>query len=119
MAVNIVNVTGIEGKTKTGTVPDTLTSIFGTITTSQVYKINTVVISNITGDTVTDISVVINDGTADKYIASTVSVPADATLIVSSKDTAFYLEPGYSLKLLASAASALDYSISYELITDA
>ena len=51
------------------------------------------------------------------FIAKTVSVPADATLVVL--DTPIYLMEGDVLKGGASAASDLDLIISYESIDDA
>mgnify|MGYP001263716716 CR=1 FL=1 len=54
---------------------------------------------------------------ATVYIAKTVAVPADATLVVS--DTPIYLMEGDVLKGGASAASDLDLFISYEVLDDA
>ena len=51
------------------------------------------------------------------YLAKTVSVPADATLVLS--DTPIYLMEGDILKGGASAASDLDLFISYEVLDDA
>jgi len=54
---------------------------------------------------------------ATVYLAKTVSVPADATLVLV--DTPIYLMEGDILKGGASAASDLDLFISYEVINDA
>ena len=54
---------------------------------------------------------------ATVYIAKTVSVPADSTLVVS--DGPIYLMEGDVLKGGASAASDLDLFVSYEIIDDA
>ena len=56
-------------------------------------------------------------GSATVYLAKTVSVPADATLVIS--DTPIYLMEGDILKGGASAASDLDLFISYEVLNDA
>jgi len=56
-------------------------------------------------------------GSATVYLAKTVSVPADATLVIS--DTPIYLMEGDILKGGASAASDLDLFISYEVLDDA
>jgi len=50
-------------------------------------------------------------------IVSTVSVPADASLIVTDKTTAIYLEEGTSISVTSGTASGITYSISYEEIT--
>ena len=54
---------------------------------------------------------------ADVYLAKTVSVPADATLVLV--DTPIYLRETDILKGGASVASDLDLFISYEVLDDA
>jgi hypothetical protein len=54
---------------------------------------------------------------ATVYLAKTVSVPADATLVLV--DTPIYLMEGDILKGGASAAGDLDLFVSYEVINDA
>jgi hypothetical protein len=49
-------------------------------------------------------------------IASTISVPADASLIVVDKTTGIYLEEGTSISITAGTASKLTFSVSYELM---
>jgi hypothetical protein len=49
-------------------------------------------------------------------IASTISVPADSTLVVIDKTSAIYLEEDKSLGALASANSDLVAHASYEII---
>ena len=56
-------------------------------------------------------------GSATVYLAKTVSVPADATLVIS--DTPIYLMEGDILKGGASASGDLDLFISYEVLNDA
>ncbi len=54
---------------------------------------------------------------ATVYLAKTVSVPADATLVLV--DTPIYLMEGDILKGGASASGDLDLFVSYEVINDA
>jgi hypothetical protein len=49
-------------------------------------------------------------------LASTISVPADASLIVVDKTTAIYLMEGTSITVTSGTASGITYSISYEII---
>ena len=56
-------------------------------------------------------------GASDIYLAKTMSVPADSTLVLV--DTPIYLREGDVLKGGASAASDLDLFMSYEVINDA
>jgi hypothetical protein len=82
-----------------------------------VLKINSIFCANVDGVNAADISVSIYDGTTDRYIARTISVPADATQVLSTKETYFYLEEGDSIRALASAASDLELVIGYEEIS--
>ena len=51
-------------------------------------------------------------------IASTISVPADSSLVVVGKDNGFYLDETDLLAVTASANSDLTYLVSYELLVD-
>ena len=50
-------------------------------------------------------------------IASTISVPADATLIAVDKTTAIYLEEGNSIAVTSGTANGITFSASYEEIS--
>jgi hypothetical protein len=50
-------------------------------------------------------------------VASAISVPGNASLIVVDKTTAIYLQEGTSIAVTSGTASSLTYSISYEDIT--
>ena len=94
----------------------------------QVFKINNIVAANVNGTAAVDTTVAIytngavaqgsapSGGTAYP-IVSTVSVPADATLIVVDKTTALYLMEGSSIIVTSGTASGITYSISYEVIS--
>jgi len=56
---------------------------------------------------------------ATVYIAKTIAVPADATLVLIDKNSSIYLMEGDILKGGASAASDLDLFVSFEVIDDA
>jgi hypothetical protein len=95
---------------------------------NNVLKINQIVVANIDGTNAVDATVSIytngavaqgsapSGGTAFQ-IASTVSVPADASLIVVDKTTGIYLEEGTSISITSGTASKLTFSISYEIMT--
>lgn len=119
---NIVSVTSIVGNTLSAAVLTTATSLASNAASSgKVFKINSIVIANIDGTAAAEITVNIYSaaslgGTASA-IASTISVPADASLIVTDKTTAFYLLEDRSIGALASAAGDLVATISFEEIT--
>lgn len=94
---------------------------------NQVFKINQIVAANINGSAAVDTTVAIysngavaqgsapSGGTAFA-IASTVSVPADASLVVTDKTTAIYLMEGQSIIVTSGTSSGITYTISFEVI---
>jgi hypothetical protein len=94
----------------------------------QVYKINQIVAANVNGSTAvnTTVSIYTNGAVAQGSapssgtaypIASTVSVPASASLVVVDKTTPVYLMEGSSITVTSGTASGITYSISYEVIS--
>ena len=117
-APNIVNVVTITGKTNVQQIGTSATAIVeNTAASGKVFKINALIVSNVDGTNPADVTVDIFRSSTAYRLASTVTVPADATLVVISKDTAIYLEEGDSLRLTASAASDLEGVCSYEEIS--
>lgn len=94
----------------------------------HVYKINQIVAANVNGSAAVDATVSIytngavaqgsapSGGTAYPVV-STVSVPADASLIVVDKTTAIYLQENSSISVTAGTANGITFSVSYEDIS--
>lgn len=118
VAPNVVSVTSILGKTDVQSVGITATAIT-TCATDKVYKINSLVVANIDGTNAADITVDLFRSSVAYRIASTISVPADTTLVVISKDMGIYLEEGDAIRCTASVAGDLQALCSYEIIDDA
>jgi hypothetical protein len=125
-APNIVAVTSIVPHTVSITPADTSRNALVTAPASgSAQKINEIIVSNIDGTAAYDatIEVRLADGTTHRAIASTISVPADASLIVSDKTTMFYLldtsvtGEASTLWATSSTASKLTYTVSFETIT--
>jgi hypothetical protein len=116
-APNLTNPTTITGKTARYAVGSGLATAISGVPSGSVYKINSIFCANVDGSNAADISVSIYDGTTDFYLAKTITVPADATQIISSKETYFYLEEGDSIRAVANAASDLELVIGYEDIS--
>lgn len=117
-APNIVNATTITGKTAVAAVAATATTILtNSAASNKVFKVNTLIISNIDGANPCDITVDIFRSSVAYNIASTITVPADASLVVISKENPIYLEEGDVLRATASAAGDLQAVCSYEDIT--
>jgi len=116
-APNIVNVTTITAKTNLVSLTTSLSSLLTNSSNSNtVLKINSITYANYTGAPVTGTSTVLRSATT-YYLVGSVSIPANSTLIVTGKDTAFYLEEGDAIQGSASSNSALTAIISYEIIS--
>lgn len=117
-APNIVNVVTIRGNTALMNVTTAATDILSNPAASnKVLKINTLIISNIDGVNTADITASFVRSSGGFSLASTIAVPADASLIVISKDNSIYLEEGDSIRLTASANGDLQAICSYEDIS--
>lgn len=117
-APNIVSIATINGKTAVANVTTTATAIItNSAASNKVFKINTLIIANIDGVNVCDITVDLFRSSVAWAVANTITVPADASLVVISKENTIYLEEGDSLRLTASANNDLHGICSYEEIT--
>ena len=119
---NIVNVTAIYGNTSVTSLTTTnATSIVSNAAASgKVYRINSLVVANIDGTNAADITINVYPedaiGGTGEAIASTISVPADATLIIIDKTTQIYLLEDRSIGAIAGVASDLVVTCSWEEI---
>ena len=119
---NIVNVTSILGETTYAALTTTLTTVLlaNAASSGKVYKVNSIMVANVDGTNAADVTVDINTaaaGSGTSYaLASTISVPADATLNLIDKNSSFYLMEDKSILGGASANSDLEIIISYEII---
>ena len=125
---NIVNVTTINGGNAgfnlSATATDTLMTVSGS---GVIVKINRITVANVDGSSAADVDlfvdglgsgaagVTLTGADATVYLAKTISVPADASLVLL--DTPIYLKEGDILKGGASAAGDLDLFISYDVIS--
>ena len=123
-APNIVNVSSILGKTAVVALGSTSqTPLLSNASASDnVLKVNMIQVANVDGTNACDVTIDVHSaasggGTAYSLV-STVSVPADASLIVLDKSTAIYHEENTSITATAGTASDLEVIVSYEQITD-
>ena len=120
---NIVAVTSILGNTTYLTPADTAANVLlsNAASSGDVLKINQIVCANVDGTSAANCTVTVNSAAAGggtAYpIVSTVSVPADASLIVVDKTTAIYLMEDQSIVVTSGTASDLTFTISYEAIS--
>ena len=126
---NIVSVASIYGGNYGWNLSTGLTTTLLTVDAEVILKINRITVANVDGSSAADVDLFIdglgtaaaNDLTptgadATVYLAKTISVPADSTLVIS--ETPIYMMEGDILKGGASTASDLDLFISYEVIKD-
>jgi len=119
---NIVNVTSIYGNTSY-LIPSTTSATTWTALTpasGTVNKIDNIVAANVTGSSAS-VTVAINSaaaGAGTNYrLVYQVPVPANASVVVADKSTAFYLGEAQSIVVTVGTASAIELTSSYEAIT--
>ena len=117
-APNIVNVSTIYGRTAVQAIAITATAIVtNTVGSNKVIKINSLIVANVDGTSNAELTVDLFRSSVAYRIANTVVVPADASLVVISKDANIYLEEGDSLRLTANVVGDLEGVCSYEEIS--
>jgi hypothetical protein len=119
---NIVNVTSIYGNTSY-LIPSTTSATTWTALTpasGTVNKIDNIVAANVTGSAAS-VTVAINSaaaGAGTNYrLVYQVPIPANASVVVADKSTAFYLGEAQSIVVTVGTASAIELTASYEAIT--
>jgi hypothetical protein len=118
---NIVNVSDIRGKTEVLVITTTPSAIVSNDNASNtIIKVNSLVVSNVDTDN-HEVTVDIFRSSTARRIAHKIVVPANASLIVISKDSGIYLEEGDSLRITGSGENFtnndLESVCSYEEIS--
>jgi hypothetical protein len=120
---NIVNVATINGNTSTVSLSTTsATSLASNAASSgKIYKVNSIVVSNTNGTAAANITIntysAASLGGTAYPIASTISVPANSSLVVTDKTTSFYLLEDKSIGATAGTANYLTVTTSWEEIS--
>ena len=126
---NLINVTSVVGGNAGFNLTNTATATLITVDSDKLLKINRITCANVDGTNAATLDLFVDGlgsgasgvtttgADATVYLAKTVTVPADTTLVVL--DTPIYLMEGDVLKGGASANSDLDLFVSYEVLDDA
>ena len=129
---NIVNVTSIYGNVAYVTPSSTsvstawtyngTTSLTGlTPASGTVNRVTSIVVANVTSSAATCTVQIANNatfGSGTAYsIAYQISVPPNASLIVTDKTSSFYVTENQSVGVTSGTASALTYTATFEAIT--
>lgn len=119
---NLVTMAGMYGNNSlTALATTSATEIVSNAASSgKIYKINSLVVTNVDGTLAADVTVNVYSaasmgGTA-YALSSGVTIPADVSLIVIDKTTAFYLKEDQSIGAIASSADDLVVLCSWEEI---
>lgn len=119
---NMLNVTVIKGENSFVNLDTTLPTLVvsNAANSGKIYKINSLVVSNVDGETAANITIACHSSEligGDSFpLCYTISVPADASLIVIDKSTAFYLKENQSISATAGTANDLVVIASWEEI---
>lgn len=114
---NIVATTSIYGRTDVLAAGTTATSITSNPAGSgKVYKINNLSVANVHGSSPADVNVDLFRSSVAYHLAKTISVPADSSIAIISKENTLYLLEGDSLRITAGGASQIEAVCSYEEI---
>mgnify|MGYP003129264512 FL=1 len=122
-APNIVNVGTITGKSFYLALANTSATalVSNAASSGKVFKINMIQVANVDGTNACNVTVKYHTqddiGGTGYALVSTVSVPADASLVVIDKNTALYLEEDRSISVTAGTANDLEVIVSYEEIS--
>ncbi len=127
---NIVAVSAIYGTTTYLTPSGTSSVVLlpNPAGSNKVFKIESIIVANSNTSSAVNATVAIyTDGSVAQGsapsggtaypIASTVSIPANASLFVIDKTNGFYLQEGTSIIVTSSLASQLTFTVSYEDIS--
>ena len=128
---NMASVSSILAGNAGWNLSNTLTATLLTVDANKIVKINSIICSNVDGTNSATLNLYVDGmgsgasgvtttgADATIYIAKTVAVPADATLVLIDKNSSIYLMEADVLKGGASVAGDLDLFVSYEIIDDA
>ena len=125
MNPNIVNVTSILGNTSTNLISSTANPFATALVnnasgSNKVYKINSIIAANVDGANNYEITIKIFSqddlGGTGTEIASTVTVPADASVVIIDKNTSFYLLEDKSIGAVVGTANKIVVTCSWEEI---
>lgn len=116
-APNMINFTYMTGNTAVQAVTTVATAIVtNSAASGKVLRVNSLIVSNVDGAASADITVDVFRSSVAYRIASGITVPPDASIVIISRDNYVYLEEGDSLRCTASANSDLEAVCSFENI---
>jgi|TARA_Y100000389_G_scaffold72039_1_gene68786 hypothetical protein len=117
-APNIVNVTTITGKTAVANSTTSASNIVeNTAASGKVIKVNMLSAANVDGVADGDITVNLVRSSTNYAYAHGLNVPAQATMVIITKDSGIYLEEGDALTIESTVNGDVQVICSYEEIS--
>lgn len=122
-APNIVNVATITAKTDSVALSSTggISVLSNASNSGIVMQVVSLYAANVDGSVAADVTVTVHNEPAGAgtgfALASTVVVPADASVVVIDKNSPIFLEEAMSIKATPSAANDIEITVSYQEIS--
>jgi len=113
--VNVVTITGKAGAVSLTTTAATI-ALVNTAASGKVFKVNSLFAANVHASSAASISISLS-GSSITLIASAISVPANSTLVVITKEEPIYLEEAIGILAQANIANGIVVTTSYEEIS--
>ena len=122
-APNLTNASAVYLKSATGDLTTTSeTSVLSNaVSSGLLLKVDSIIVANIDGTTAYPITLTYHSAAAlggtSTIVASTISVPANSSLVIVDRTTAIYLEENTSLGATAGTGSKLKVYCAYEQVS--
>lgn len=110
---NLLSLTTLNGLTTGAALTNTVTTSLLTTPANTLYKVNSVIVTNISASSA-NLTMDIYNGTTGYRIAYNLLVPVGSTVVVIDKNSYVYLPASYVIRGGSSANSTLEVNISYE-----
>jgi hypothetical protein len=111
---NLAGISGIFGKSVANTSILTSPTVVLTASSNRIYRINTLLISNVDSANTVRIGADIDTGTLQVKIIDNVDIPIGSAFTVIDKSVPIYLEEGNSLRVSSNLSNHVNVIVSYE-----
>jgi hypothetical protein len=116
-APNLATPSSITGKVAVYSCTSTLAAALSNAAASgKVFKVNTIRATNIDASTAFSVDVTVFRSSSHTYLANSISIPVNSTLLLSTREEYIYLEEGDAIYAKGNIAGKIDLIISYEEI---
>lgn len=115
---NLASATNIYGGSFSADLPTSIiTLVTNGSSSGKIFKVHTVMITNIDGVNTPYCNVQLFDGFFGTWLAYTLNVPADSAIVLIGRDNPIYLREGFSIRAQASAAGDVAIHTAWDEIS--